>query len=37
MAAAHKDGKVKKAWAKGTIRNKISAYKLECTPKERLG
>jgi hypothetical protein len=28
MAAAHKDGKVKKAWAKGTIRNKISTYKL---------
>ena len=28
MAAAHKDEKVKKAWARGTIRNKISAYKL---------
>jgi hypothetical protein len=28
MAAAHKEGKVKKAWARGTIRKKISAYKL---------
>jgi hypothetical protein len=28
MAAAHRNGKVKKAWAGGTIRNKISAYKL---------